>query len=74
MQLHPFYATVTRPVYHDGHGHLFLIVDCPQCKGVGEVEFSSIKPSEKDGSETCTCCGGSGQEYEQTCDDELNGI
>ena len=75
MQLHPFLATVSRPVYQDRCGVLFLAVECPECKGYGEASYSTLglsNPSSR--SVTCTCetCGGEGKVYEQTCEDQLS--
>lgn len=58
FQLHPFYATVTRPVYQDRDGYLFIQVDCPECNGEGSFHVSPINPSERDRDVTCECCGG----------------
>ena len=74
MQLHPLFATVSRPVYHDRHGCLFLPVECPECKGAGEMSYSTLglsHPSSR--SETCAfeTCNGMGEVYEQVSEDDL---
>lgn len=33
---------------------------CPECRGYGEVEYSSINPSIRDWTERCDECSGSG--------------
>jgi len=74
MQLHPFFATITRPVYHDRAGHLFLAIDCPECDGHGEVDGldrNICDPSARAVMVTCPVCDGHGRVYEQTCEDEL---
>ena len=74
MQLHPFFATISRPVYMDRQGYPFIEVDCPGCRGEGEVPYSSINPSEKDGMQSCDCCNGTGRVYEQACEEDLNPV
>lgn len=71
MQLCPHYATVSRPVYWDRAGFLYLDVECPECKGDGEVSFGSINPSERDGHVACECCRGTGRVYEEVAEDGL---
>lgn len=74
MQLHPLFATVSRPVYQDRCGVLFIPVECPECKGDGEMSYSTLglsHPSSR--SETCACetCDGHGKVYEQVSEDDL---
>lgn len=74
MQLHPFYATVSRPVFHDGHGYLFLDVDCPECGGEGSIDEPSLgraHPSSRSVSVECDCCRGVGRVYEEVAEDDL---
>lgn len=70
-QLHPFLATVIRPVYWDRRGNVFLQVDCPECSGEGSLHVSSINPSERERDISCHCCGGFGQVMEPTDEVEL---
>jgi DnaJ-class molecular chaperone len=72
MQLHPFFATVSRPVYHDRAGFLFLAVECPECKGEGVLDFDDgVDGFSRPYSAPCACCNGEGQVYEQVAEDEL---
>jgi DnaJ-class molecular chaperone len=72
MQLHPFYATVTRPVYHDRAGFLFLAVECPECHGEGRVDCDNgVDGFSNPFTAECDCCNGEGQVYEQVAEDEL---
>ena len=70
MQLHPFFATVSRPVFWDGIS-LFLQADCPECRGYGDIEVNPIDPSRRAFTVTCDCCGGEGKVLVQTDEDEL---
>jgi len=73
MQLHPFLATVSRPVYHDRIGFLYLDVECPECRGEGSIDYDDgVDGFSKPSSAECDCCRGVGRVYEQTCEDELN--
>jgi len=75
MQLHPFLATVSRPVYHDGRGYLYLDIECPECGGEGTIECSSLglaHPSSRSVSEPCSCCNGVGRVYEEVAEDDIN--
>lgn len=74
MQLHPFYATISRPVYHDRAGFLYLSVKCPECGGCGTREASDkglAHPSSREITVECETCGGEGQVYEEVAEDEL---
>ena len=72
MQLHPFFATVTRPVYHDRFGTLYLLVECPECKGEGSIDFDDGTDGFSNPySERCSCCAGEGSVYEQVGEDGL---
>lgn len=72
MQLHPFYATVTRPVFHDRDGNLYLKLVCPECGGDGQYEVSvDFRPDGRTKWETCECCRGDGEVYEDISEDEL---
>lgn len=75
MQLYAPLATASRPVFIDRCGFLYLATQCPECKGEGEMSYSTLglaHPSSR--SETCACatCNGAGKVYEETCEDELS--
>ena len=71
MQLHPIYATVTRPVYQDREHNLYLKLTCPECGGEGTYEVYPANPSERCYWETCDCCRGDGEVYEDISEDEI---
>ena len=72
MQLHPFLATVTRPVYHDRQGYLFLAIECPECKGEGKMEYDNgVDGFSKPFTAHCDSCGGMGEVFEQVDESEL---
>lgn len=74
MQLHPLFATVSRPVYMDRQGFPFLLVECPECHGDGKVEYDNgVDGFSKPFTCHCDTCRGMGEVYEQTSEDELNG-
>jgi len=71
MQLHPFYATVSRPVYWDRDGNLFKLVTCPECKGEGDFERCAPIPWHPSVYERCECCNGDGEVFEEISEDEI---
>lgn len=74
MQLHPFLATVTRPVYWDRDGYLFVQVDCPECNGEGSLvgySHGANNPSSREITRTCEECGGFGRVYKEIEEEEV---
>lgn len=71
MQLVPQLSTISRPIFQDRLGYLFTLVDCPECKGVGEFECSDTIPWRKSVYERCECCDGDGRVFEQVDEDEI---
>lgn len=72
MQLHPFFATVTRPVYHDRQGFLFLAAECPECEGNGTIDCDNgVDGFSKPFTICCGECNGTGQVYKEISEDDL---
>jgi hypothetical protein len=70
MQLHPFLATISRPIYHDREGNLYTVKACTECED-GQVEVYPANPDERCYWETCQCCGGGLEIYEDISEDEI---
>ena len=72
MQLHPIYATLTRPVYQDRQHNLYLKKCCEECGGEGQYEIAAdFEPDGRTKWHTCDTCRGDGEVYEDISEDEL---
>ena len=73
IQLVPMLSTISRPVYQDRDGSLFLKKCCAECGGEGQYEVAAdFQPDGFTKWETCEECRGDGEIYEETSEDELN--
>ena len=72
MQLHPFYATVSRPIYWDRDGYLYQKACCPECGGDGQYEVAAdFRPDGRTKWHICDTCRGDGEVYEEIAEDDV---
>lgn len=73
IQLVPQLSTISRPIYQDRDGNLFLKKCCEECGGEGQYEVAAdFQPDGFTKWKTCETCYGDGEVYEEITEDEIN--